>query len=156
MISAWASGTGSAGVIASLSWGGPIALGISPRDVLRLMLIVPAIQAGTFWMLLRSPQMNVHKNDVNNVDSIESNDFASDSVTPPINQALNVELNGLKAKLRIVPKLASFITPLFIVHIFEYICVSGLVRIRIIIPLCCICLYSCNRKINQISTSSLK
>lgn len=128
MITAWSSGTGSAGIVASLSWAGLIALGISPRDVLRLMLIIPAIQALTFWVLLRSPQKQKLKSSVGPVDitTIESNNCGSDLVLP----SLDVKLSGLKAKLKFVPKLAGFIAPLVIVFIFEYICVSGLVSFK--------------------------
>lgn len=122
VITAWSSGTGSAGIIGSLSWAGLIALGISPRDVLRTMLIVPAIQAVTFWFLLRTPQNQVPKTDVRNVDTvtIELNNYGAEYALPS-------QLSGIKAKLKFVPKLAGFITPLVIVFIFEYICVSGLV-----------------------------
>lgn len=125
MITAWSSGTGSAGIVGSLSWAGLIALGISPRDVLRLMLVIPAIQALTFWFLLRSPRKQKLKSSAGPVDivTIESNDCGSDCVLP----SLDVKLSGLKAKLKFVPKLAGFIAPLVIVFIFEYICVSGLV-----------------------------
>lgn len=122
VITAWSSGTGSAGIIGSLSWAGLIALGISPRDVMRVMLIVPAIQAVTFWFLLRSPQKQVLKIGLRNID-IESNDCRADGTMPTLDE----KLSGLKAKLKFVPKLAGFIAPLVIVFIFEYICVSGLV-----------------------------
>lgn len=118
MITAWSSGTGSAGIIGSLCWAGLIELGLKPTDVLHLMLIVPAIQAATFWILLRSP----HKNDVQtvNVATIESN---------AVNSVEN-KLRGVKAKLKFVPKLFHFIIPMVIVFIFEYICVSGLVSLQ--------------------------
>lgn len=134
MISAWASGTGSAGIIGSISWAGLIALGVSPRDVLRIMLVVPLIQAFAFWVLLRSPREQTIKNQaikqstIKQIDIavIESNNNAVECATP---STLEVKLSGLKAKLKFIPKLASFIAPLVIVFIFEYICVSGLVSI---------------------------
>lgn len=108
-----------------MSWAGLIALGVSPRDVLRLMLVVPAIQAVTFWILLRSPQKPVQKSVVRNIDiaTIEANDCGANGALP----SFDVKLSGLKAKLKFVPTLAGFIAPLVIVFIFEYICVSGLV-----------------------------
>lgn len=88
------------------------------------MLIVPAIQAITFWILLRSPsQPNDDTNCVKNIAIIELNNNTAENVLPDI----EVKLNGVKAKLKFIPKLAGFIAPLVIVFIFEYICVSGLV-----------------------------
>lgn len=92
------------------------------------MLIVPAIQALAFWLLLRTPQKQTNNNTIRTIDIavIESNNNSTDcaAVTLP---TLEVKLSGLKAKLKFIPKLATFIAPLVIVFIFEYICVSGLV-----------------------------
>lgn len=88
------------------------------------MLIVPAVQAITFWILLGSPsQPNDDTNCAKNIAIIELNNNTAENVLPDI----EVKLNGVKAKLQFIPKLAGFIAPLVIVFIFEYICVSGLV-----------------------------
>lgn len=91
------------------------------------MLIVPAIQAVTFWILLRSPtsQPNDDTTGVKNIAIIEMNNNAAENVHPDT----EVKLDGVKAKLKFIPKLTGFIAPLVIVFIFEYICVSGLVSI---------------------------
>lgn len=124
VITAWSSGTGTAGPIVSLLYAGITLLGISPRDTVRIMLIVPALQAITFWFLLRSPSQSIDDNNrAKNIAIIELNNNASQNVLPDI----EVKLNGVKAKLKFIPKLAGFITPLVIVFIFEYVCVSGLV-----------------------------
>lgn len=131
MITAWSSGTGSAGIIGSVSWAGLLGIGFLPRDTMRLMLIVPAIQAATFWFLLRSPKQDIVENSVKNIATIEANSNNNNNNNTDVqeNMRSNSEgkLNGFKAKLKFVPKLAGFITPLVIVFIFEYICVSGLV-----------------------------
>lgn len=54
---------------------------------------------------------------------LEANSCAPDCVLPD----LEIKLNSLKAKLKFLPQLVTFITPLVFVFIFEYICVSGLV-----------------------------
>lgn len=126
MITAWSSGTGSAGPVGSLLYAGITSIGISPRDTVRIMLIVPAIQAVTFWILLRSPTSQPNDDSTNcvkNIAIIELNNNATENVLPDV----EVKLNGVKAKLKFIPKLAGFIAPLVIVFIFEYICVSGLV-----------------------------
>lgn len=126
MITAWSSGTGSAGIVGSISWAGLLAIGITPRVTLRIMMIVPAIQASAFWFLLRSPEEKPDEqieNGIVNVATIES------MARPTTNQYSYSEekLKGVRAKLKFVPKLVGFIAPLVIVFIFEYICVSGLV-----------------------------
>lgn len=89
------------------------------------MLIIPAIQAATFWILLRSPSQAIDDDSgcVKNIAVIELNNNTSENVLPDV----EMNLHGVKAKLKFIPKLAGFIAPLVIVFIFEYICVSGLV-----------------------------
>lgn len=88
------------------------------------MLIVPVIQAATFWFLLRSPREQAAESGVINIATIESINCTPRNVNQPISEE---KIKGVKAKLKFVPKLAGFIIPLVIVFIFEYICVSGLV-----------------------------
>lgn len=126
VITAWSSGTGSAGPVGSLLYAGITLIGISPRDTVRIMLIVPAIQAITFWILLRAPSSQPTDGDTNHVKNIaiiELNNNTAENVLPDI----ETKLSGVKAKLKFIPKLTGFIAPLVIVFIFEYICVSGLV-----------------------------
>lgn len=128
---AWSSGTGSSGIIGSTIWAALIALGFDPRDILRLMLIVPPIQAAAFWLLLRTPktQANNIPGQSNKVDiaTIESTICQPNCVLPNVEN----KLSGFKAKLKCLPSLITFISPLVLVFIFEYICVSGLVRVRV-------------------------
>lgn len=125
MIAAWSSGTGSSGIISSISWASLIALGVDPRDAMRLMLIVPIIQVFAFWILLRAPRSQIIKDKSQKIDisTIESSHCPTDCVLPN----LEVKISGLKAKLKCLPSLTTFICPLVLVFIFEYICVSGLV-----------------------------
>lgn len=126
VITAWSSGTGTAGPVGSLLYAGITLIGISPRDTVRIMLIVPAVQAATFWILLRSPSQPIDDNScVKTIAIIELNNNTSENVHPDI----EVKLHGVKAKLKFIPKLAGFIAPLVIVFVFEYICVSGLVSV---------------------------
>lgn len=127
VITAWSSGTGSAGPIGSLLYAGITHLGIPPRDTVRIMLFVPAIQAISFWILLQLPSEQIdNKNCVKNIAIIELNDNAPAAMVNAFTD-VEVKLHGVKAKLKFIPKLAGFIAPLVIVFIFEYICVSGLV-----------------------------
>lgn len=50
VISTWSSGTGGAGILGSLAYAGltqPQLAGLSPRDALLIMLVVPALFAAT-------------------------------------------------------------------------------------------------------------
>lgn len=128
MLTAWASGTGSAGIIGSFSWAGLIALGLSPSDTLRIMLIMPVIQAATFWLLLRAPQQQTQSNSNNkstDIAAIESNECSTECISPAVQEE---KLSGLKAKLKFLPQLSSFILPLVMVFISDYVCVSALVN----------------------------
>lgn len=91
------------------------------------MLIIPAIQATTFWILLRSPSKPTGDDNgvVKNIAVIELNNNTQENV----HSDNETKLHGVKAKLKFIPKLGGFIAPLIIVFIFEYICVSGLVSV---------------------------
>lgn len=125
MIVAWSSGTGAAGIIGSFCYAGLTALGIDPRNTLRLMLFVPVLEAFTFWILLNGPNDKAKNKKVRDIEvaTVEVNCEPTVCALPKI----EIKLSGLKAKLKCLPSLVTFIGPLVLVFIFEYICVSGLV-----------------------------
>lgn len=136
VIAAWSSGTGSSGIIGSTSWAALTAFGFDPRVALRLLLIVPPIQAAAFWLLLRSHTTQANNNNNNqsmkvDIATIESTICHPNCVLPNVDN----NVTGLKAKLKCLPSLVTFVCPLVFVFIFEYICVSGLVRVRVQIKL---------------------
>ena len=135
VISTWSSGTGGAGIIGAFSYALLVELGLTPKTTLLIMLFVPALEALTFWILLRRPQSQIDSGDL---------------ITPPVNEIrkksltlvkLDVErrlsrmnnaerpLTGVQAKLKLLPSLMKYIIPMVLVFFFEYIINSGMVRL---------------------------
>ncbi|XP_066598121.1 battenin [Prorops nasuta] len=111
VISTWSSGTGGAGVIGAGSYAG-LTLLMSDEDTLMLMLIVPFVEAATFWLLLVHPSPGRHSITKNDVDSQE--------------QIIETREMTFVEKLRLVPKLLKFMVPLGLVYLFEYFINQGL------------------------------
>lgn len=58
MVTSWASGTGAAGILGSLTFAlltDKHLIAISPQNALLFMLIVPIVFLFTFWIILESP-----------------------------------------------------------------------------------------------------
>ncbi|XP_012280291.1 battenin [Orussus abietinus] len=114
VISTWSSGTGGAGVIGALSYAG-LRMWISTENTLLLMLIVPAIQAITFWLIL------VHPKPINISIVKEGTESQQQIVDVPVKSFLD--------KLRIVPQLLKYMLPLGFVYFFEYFINQGLIEL---------------------------
>lgn len=140
MISTWASGTGGAGLFGSLTYAGLIYLGVTPMYTILMLLAVPAIEAFTFWILLRRPEhphCTVNRksstlddafnlgsaNSTNNENwiSMETDEivlFSDEDIKP---------LVGFKEHLVYMKKLLKYIFPLMSVYFAEYFINQGLV-----------------------------
>lgn len=114
MISTWSSGTGAAGVGGSLTYAGLIWLNFTPKQTLLMMLVVPLLQAVTFFIILKEPNPNNIQNSPSS--STESLFDHTDSETPL----------DLKQKIQYSPKLLKYVIPLFAVYISEYFINQGL------------------------------
>lgn len=129
MVSTWSSGTGGAGILGATSYAGLIASGVSPVDTIRLMLVVPLLEAITFWGFLRNPRSiprNVSSEKLNAAcSSIESRidvEFGKmDGKIQPLT---------MREKLHYVPHLMVYIIPLTLVYFLEYFINQGLVSSR--------------------------
>ncbi|XP_030372666.1 battenin isoform X2 [Scaptodrosophila lebanonensis] len=110
VISTWSSGTGGAGVIGSLSYATLRSLDVSPRDTMLIMLIFPVIEALSFWLLLRRPQILP-------VSTVESTEELISDDKP---------LVGFKEKLLYIKQLFKYMLPLALVYFFEYFINQGL------------------------------
>lgn len=125
MIPAWSSGTGAAGVLGSISYAALTTFaGMHPRTAMKIMLIIPVLEAITFWLILRTPQKK--REDINMPEIVIA---TIDCTKCPSTTAIDDKFKGIKAKLKSLPPLLTFIAPLVIVFIFEYTCVSGFVSI---------------------------
>lgn len=124
VISTWSSGTGGAGIAGSLSYAGLIDLGLSPVTTLLIMLVVPALEAIAFWIILRRPDQVIHRvSSTNTTDGIENQETSQDQI---------VEENEdtpftFKQKMQYLPSLLKFVIPLITVYLFEYFINQGLV-----------------------------
>ncbi|PSN40420.1 Battenin [Blattella germanica] len=128
VISTWSSGTGAAGILGAGSYAGLTAVGLSPRNSLLVMLIVPSFMALTFWILLSHPgseQSRLMKilrcgRSMEYQATMEPTpETTENSVTPA--QPLS-----MKEKLRAFPPLLAFMVPLGLVYLFEYFINQGL------------------------------
>lgn len=111
VISTWSSGTGGAGVIGALSYAG-LTMVLSIENTLLVMLIVPLLQAITFWGLLKHPahsRISITKNDVESQEQI-----------------IKVPEKSIRDKIRLVPGLLKYMIPLGLVYFFEYFINQGL------------------------------
>lgn len=112
MISTWSSGTGGAGVIGALSYAS-LATVLSIENTLLAMLIVPLLQAITFWCILKHPAHTGISITKNGVESQE--------------QIIKVPEKSVRDKVNLVPGLLKYMIPLGLVYFFEYFINQGLV-----------------------------
>ncbi|KAI4491237.1 hypothetical protein M0802_010333 [Mischocyttarus mexicanus] len=112
VISTWSSGTGGAGLIGSLSYAG-LATWLKTSDTLLLMLIVPCIQAVTFWFLLVHPSQKIIPSKKESTGSQDQMIIETSTIT-------------FKDKINLVPGLLKYMIPLGLVYFFEYFINYGL------------------------------
>lgn len=116
-IAAWSSGTGGAGIIGALSYAGLRTL-MSTNHTLLVMLIVPVLEAISFWIIMvHTSEKPIVKYGINSQEEI-----------------IAIPKRTIMEKLKLLPGLWTYILPLVLVYLFEYFINQGLVRI--IIKLC--------------------
>ncbi|EZA49977.1 Battenin [Ooceraea biroi] len=111
VISTWSSGTGGAGIIGAASYAG-LAEVLPPETTLLVMLIVPVLQAITFWCILKHPTHTRIPITKNGIDSQE--------------QIIKVPEKTFRDKINLVPGLLKYMIPLGLVYLFEYFINQGL------------------------------
>lgn len=111
VISTWSSGTGGAGVIGAVSYAG-LTLVLSIENTLLVMLVVPLLQAITFWVILKHPTHTRIPITKNGIDSQE--------------QIIKVPEKTFRDKINLVPGLLKYMIPLGLVYLFEYFINQGL------------------------------
>lgn len=127
VVSTWSSGTGGAGIIGSISYAGLTAVGLSPMNTLLIMLIVPALEAVAFWVILRHPKKVLSDPSLTKEKEVNTSkeDLEGSTSSTPLNED-EKPLIGFKQKLYYVPSLLKFIIPLTLVYLFEYFINQGL------------------------------
>uniref|UniRef100_A0A182QYB2 Battenin n=1 Tax=Anopheles farauti TaxID=69004 RepID=A0A182QYB2_9DIPT len=119
VISTWSSGTGGAGIAGSLSYTGLTELGLTPKTTILIMLVVPALEAAAFWLLLR------HKD----TDKPAELEAANEKVEEIDYSTLPEEERPLEnwgQRIRYIPSLFIFMIPLILVYLLEYFINQGL------------------------------
>lgn len=119
VISAYSSGTGGAGLFGALSYAGMTTAGLSPRNTLLSMIVVPVIMAFSYFVVLDKPR-EISPGSINGEDS---QNLIS-------NQSSKKADLGLKQKLNlIVPMLMPYMIPLVMVYFAEYFINQGLMEL---------------------------
>lgn len=102
-------------MIGSLSYASLRALHVSPRDTMLIMLFFPALEAFSFWIILRKPTIIPLTN-----SSLESTEELVTDEKP---------LRSFKEKLIYIKTLFPYMLPLALVYFFEYLINQGLVSV---------------------------
>lgn len=121
VVSTWSSGTGGAGIIGAVSYSILREVGLTSRQTLLLMILVPTLELFTFNFLLTRPNIPANR--------------AGQEQQPLINNTRNNDespeaspLNTLAQKFAYIPELMIYFVPLSLVYFFEYFINQGLVK----------------------------
>ncbi|XP_078597286.1 battenin-like isoform X1 [Branchiostoma floridae x Branchiostoma japonicum] len=122
-VSAWSSGTGGAGVGGALSYAGLLQIGVSARNSLLIMLVVPFTLSISFWLILEKRWAKA-------VVSSPVADRApllpeSDGMPPPARQS-GPNLSLVQKFQLVKPLVCKYMAPLFLVYVAEYFINQGL------------------------------
>ncbi|GAB6022239.1 G1/S-specific cyclin cln3 [Chamberlinius hualienensis] len=149
VISTWSSGTGMSGVLGSFSYAAITSTGLSPRDTLLTMTVIPVLMAVSYFIILVHPNKmmkikekiqseNIHQpvettGDTGNENTLSENniDDGIDYDFEVVEDANKKEVLPLTYKnmfLLIVP-LLKFMIPLSLVYMAEYFINQGLVEL---------------------------
>ncbi len=90
VISFWSSGTGAAGLLGSMSYALLTTIGLSPKNTLLVMLIIPFAMALTFWKLIlksddnsdddiRSPLIICDNEDITSTNNVQNTSIEDNS-----------------------------------------------------------------------------
>ena len=126
-LSAWSSGTGMAGVLGSISYAGLLQIGLSKRQAVLFLLIVPLIFAIQVWVVLKYPDaLKISRLCIRQTK--EDNDAYSNvkADTAKSNGEDKTKDMALPEKLRIIFALKKYMIPLFVVYLAEYTINQGL------------------------------
>ncbi|XP_058130304.1 battenin isoform X1 [Anopheles coustani] len=119
VISTWSSGTGGAGIAGSLSYTGLTELGLTPKTTILIMLVVPALEAAAFWLLLRHKDTDKPAEPEEAKEKVEEIDYS----TLPEDER---PLENWSQRIRYIPSLFIFMIPLILVYLLEYYINQGL------------------------------
>lgn len=140
MISTWSSGTGGAGIIGALSYATLTSFGITPVNTMLIMLIVPFIEAGSFWIILRKPYQKDCTTDSRTTSmtasTAEIKDVQLTATAIAVSKSSDLDdmekpLTGVASKIRYLPSLFKYMIPISLVYFLEYFINQGMVSMDI-------------------------
>ncbi|KAL7648004.1 UNVERIFIED_CONTAM: hypothetical protein RMT77_001620 [Armadillidium vulgare] len=123
VVSTWSSGTGGAGVFGALSYAGLTSLGLTSRQSILFMLIVPLIMCISFWNVLEHPS---HMRCCSSDYRLFTNQYNQVQEPFPVRVPINSPTLTFDEKLKMIPSLLRFMAPLASVYTAEYLINQGL------------------------------
>lgn len=120
VISTWSSGTGGAGVFGALAYAGITQAGVSPRNTILIMLVVPALFAISYWILAVIPP------EVHRIKLLLPETWVVPKVSNVSHTLDESKTLTFKQKLTLIQPLLKYMIPLSLVYIGEYIINQGL------------------------------
>lgn len=117
VVSTWSSGTGGAGIFGAVSYSILRAIGLTTRQTLLLMILVPSLELFTFFFILHPPRAS-------GPTAVEQRLLVDDS--PQHSHDPLPALDSVGQKISFIPKLMIYFIPLASVYFFEYFINQGL------------------------------
>ncbi|XP_038064479.1 battenin-like isoform X2 [Patiria miniata] len=128
VVSVWSSGTGGAGIVASIAYAGLIEVGMTPRNALLVQVIVPlGIVVGYWCVLVRVPTSKLIQNDVqedDDPDRLEEYDPFQGKCEDAEERHLTFE-----ERAKYFQYLLKYIIPLWLVYFGSYFINHGLLEL---------------------------
>ncbi|CAJ0953661.1 unnamed protein product, partial [Mesorhabditis belari] len=127
---AWASGTGGAGVIGSFIYAAltePHFAGLSPKNALLCMMIIPFLYATSFWLILEHPDNCVALCSPKKIRSSDGKEEKGDFTEKP--QQIYQRKTTVTEKFKIIQSLFKYTIPLVVVYLAEYTINQGLTQL---------------------------
>ncbi len=147
VVSTWSSGTGGAGVFGALSYAGLTAAGLSPRNTLLVMLVIPTSMAACYYCLMVLPPGVSHwtrtaqslyserQHLLQSSDS-EQEDTTTSDIRVGSTETSNQEHEsddftkiGFKMRIKLIKPLLKYMVPLGLVYFAEYFINQGIVEL---------------------------
>ncbi|XP_068703024.1 battenin-like [Montipora foliosa] len=122
VVSTWSSGTGGAGIFGALSYAAFTSAGVSPRNTVLVMNVVPFTYGLSYWVILERPKRLTENESL--LDQTGNARTTDTGMEPTISNPLS-----FNTKLRIIKSLLKYMIPLFFVYFAEYFINQGLLEL---------------------------
>ncbi|XP_066432934.1 battenin isoform X2 [Eleutherodactylus coqui] len=126
VVSYWSSGTGGAGILGALSYLGLTEAGLSPRNSLLVMLIIPALLFISYFVLLLPPSSLPRWKFPTSYSLVDTSDQRPLLDEPSSQKSATSSHRSVADKWSIIKSLLKYMIPLSIVYFAEYFINQGL------------------------------